>query len=144
MKTIEQEFEDCKETLTIYDKLIGKTFTKVKDGECADGNGTLEFKGPDGSYMFYHPQDCCEKVYIEDICGDLSDLVGSPILKAEEVTRKAIGYGSGAKAYELEVSDEGTWTFYKFATAKGEVTVRWLGESNGYYSESVRFKKSKV
>lgn len=116
---------------TIIEQLIGKTFTSVT-GQA--GGEEMMFKGSEVDYRFYHYQDCCESVEIIDIIGDLSDLENSPILQAEEVTKEA-----DSKI----VSDSGTWTFYKFATIKGYVTVRWLGESNGYYSESVDFEEIK-
>ena len=118
-------------------ELIGKTLTKVENKD----NDAIIFTCEDGKqYKMYHGQDCCESVSIEDIVGDLQDLVGSPILKAEEVSN----YEPTSKEdieRTKEANDCGfcTWTYYKFATIKGYVDIRWFGESNGCYSESVDF-----
>jgi hypothetical protein len=110
----------------IIEELIGKTFT----GVYATDSYLLTFKNASEEYYFEHSQDCCESVSIEDICGDLDDLVGVPLLVAEEAT------SDDSSAYEC-----GMWTFYKFSTIKGSVTVRWYGESNGYYSVDVGLYK---
>lgn len=83
-------------------------------------------------FFLGHQQDCCECVHIDDICGDLSDLTESPILIAEEVT----SYDKLQGPDYSEV-DSFTWTFYNLATIKGFVTIKFWGESNGYYSERV-------
>jgi hypothetical protein len=111
-----------------FEELLGKTLAEVVERSHAE----LTFRTTDGeTYRMHHEQDCCEDVSIEDITGDLNDLIGSPITMAEEVVKDG------------EESDWGTstWTFYKLATNKGYVTIRWFGESNGYYSESVDFVK---
>lgn len=79
------------------------------------------------TFHFVHHQSCCEQVSIEDVDNDLDVLVGSPLLMAEERTQDA----------NNDDYESATWTFYTFATVKGTVTVRWLGTSNGCYSESV-------
>ena len=110
--------------------MIGATLDRVEGGVGAE---RMTFHATDGrAFSFYHAQDCCENVRVEDVCGDLSDLVGSPIVQAEEVS-------NADEPATPEHADSFTWTFYKYATSKGAVTVRWLGESNGYYSEGVDF-----
>lgn len=113
--------------------MLGMTMASVERVE-NDGD-ELVFTNTDGQvFKLYHDQDCCESVVIEDIAGDLSDLVGSPLIQSEEVSSEPPTRGPD----EYEPESE-TWTFYKFGTAKGYVTVRWWGTSNGYYSESVDF-----
>lgn len=106
----------------------------------------------------YHDQDCCESVNVNDIVGDLSDLENNPLLQAEEAcstedspSRPSWASKDQDKIQEVEnkldgkepkyVDDSWTWTFYRFATIKGTVVIRWYGSSNGYYSESVEIKK---
>lgn len=64
-------------------ELLGKVFISVIK-ECGDSDQLIFTVSENESYMMEHHQDCCEHVYIEDINGDLNDLVGAPILQAEE------------------------------------------------------------
>ena len=110
-------------------ELVGKTLTKIEYNKRHPDK--LIFKCEDGTtYEMYHERDCCEQVDIEDINGDLDDLIGVPILKAEKVSNEFKGY-----------CDSQTWTFYHLATRKGYVVIRWYGTSNGYYSETVEIRK---
>ena len=107
------------------DTFKGKIFDEINVSR--DENEII-FKEKSGKiYKMFHEQDCCESVIIEDICGDLKSLLNTPILYAEESSKRG----------DDEDSDSSTWTFYKLATVNGWVDIRWFGSSNGYYSESV-------
>jgi len=113
-----------------FSELKGKTFKKINQCEAE----IIFFVKNDVTYYrMFHLQNCCENVYIEDICGDLNDLINSKILYAEE-------YTSYAQLKEDE-AESFTYTFYKLSTIKGSVTIRWYGASNGYYSEIVSLFK---
>jgi hypothetical protein len=118
--------------------MTGLTMASVKRSTDAEENDTLEFESTCGrKFVLFHDRDCCESVTIDDIAGDLEDLVGSPLTLSEEASSADMWYENSK-----EDGDESfTWTFYRFATAKGYVTVRWYGTSNGYYSESVSFRE---
>lgn len=126
-----------------FSDLIGQTLVRVAIDHNSEDSinfsdeswDSITFSTESCSWRMYHSQNCCERVYIEDVCGDTDDLVGTPILSASEET-------SNENPKEEEEEEESfTWTFYRIATIKGTVVIRWYGSSNGYYSESVDFEK---
>jgi hypothetical protein len=114
-------------------EMVGKIFTQV-----ISTGDVLTFVNDTEQYRFEHIQDCCESVYIESIVGDLADLQNEVLLGAEEVE------GEIPADFDENDHESCSWTFYKFRTRKGYVDVRWLGESNGYYSESVSLLHRKI
>jgi hypothetical protein len=110
--------------------LLGST---LKSAVVSPDKSELVFTLTDGTkYRMFHDQDCCEHVWLEEVIGDLEDLVGSPLLEASERSEDHSGEHG---------DDSATWTFYHLGTIKGTVVLRWCGESNGYYSESVEIEK---
>lgn len=107
--------------------LEGQTLKDIKVSKVSDED-IIKFITIRGiEYIMYHQYDCCESVTIEDINGDLNDLIGVPILNSRE---------------DKDV-DDATWTFYNISTIKGHVNIRWYGTSNGNYSEEVIFERVK-
>jgi hypothetical protein len=133
-----------------FDVLVGQTLYFIQE----DSEEIIFETDTGKKYKMYHGQDCCESVSVEEIVGDLEDLIGSPILLAEEVCNDdpPAHVQAEREAEKLKAEAEGrtywghgieTWTFYKLSTIKGSVTIRWYGTSNGYYSEGVDFEEIK-
>lgn len=129
-----------------FSDLVGKTLVSIDCRQKTDNDHIVFVTSNGEQYKLYHCQDCCEHVDIDDVVGDLDDLIGTPILHAEEISQ----YGDDSARVQYTFMDieprsdydeSYTWTFYKIATIKGNVTIKWYGTSNGYYSESVSFEK---
>lgn len=115
-------------------ELTGKVIIGI-DAECdrivtADG------------YLFTlkHVQDCCESVVHMKTIGDPQSLIGNTINIAQEDVCDDPDWA------ENNYSDEShTWTVFTLVDDKGNrVDAYWLGESNGYYHESVSVFKDKI
>jgi hypothetical protein len=113
-------------------KMVGLTVESI---DVSDEEMTFVFTN--GTRVkFHHWQSCCETVYIESIVGDVNDLIGNMLTVAEEVSNCDNLTNERTETDEL-FGDVEQWTFYKFDSNKGGITVRWYGSSNGYYSIGV-------
>lgn len=126
----------------LLQSVVSTHFSEISQSEVLgvrfDKEGqTLYLMTTNGLYLLYHDQDCSENVWLEDVAGgDLQDIVGEKILWAEESTDTDKEYTDGLLM----------WTFYTIRTNSTTLTLRWCGESNGYYSVDVgtyRVKDSK-
>ena len=116
-----------------FEDMIGITFNKVYVDQNEE---MIIFENEETKFALFHSQDCCEAVDLEEIVGDLPDLIGTPILEAREDTNSS----NPPKESKYE-PDSYTWSFYNFRTIKGSVTIRFYGESNGYYGETADLHK---
>lgn len=111
---------------------LGHTITSIKGAESGSDEVIFEIDG--ATFKMFHLQDCCEDVHLDDVTGDIEDLIGQPLTMSEEVSNSD---GELVQSTGVSSDDSHTWTFYKLATLNGYVTFRWFGSSNGYYSENV-------
>jgi hypothetical protein len=106
--------------------IIGKTVVNVVQTE--DKILMIFSDGDVGK--FYHESEYGESVHINDVSGDWSDLIGNPLLEADEQINDRVkvidpgGYNDGGI---------GIQTFYTFRGIGGSVNVKWYGETSGRY-----------
>ena len=106
-----------------FEDMLGKTMKLVVVDEDEE---TVVLMAVDGEkYRFF--EDIHSGVRMDGVSGDLSNLVGSPLLVADErVESSSVRIQGLHEEWEFR-----TWTFHEFATAKGSVTVRWSSHTDG-------------
>ena len=116
--------------------LKGQTIRKI----IALSTGSLKIITDKYKYHLYHEQDCCENVRLVDVIGDVDNILNEEITFAEE--------DSGAKDPEWHTSYDydchHTWTKFVLGTKNANVEFWFLGESNGYYSESISIQVEEI
>ena len=90
--------------------IIGKTIVKIEGLYHFSEKVTFIFS--DGDKLVMQHPGTYSNVEVDDICGDIEDLLNSPLLRAEEVKHLNL---PAKESYQSNY----TWTFYKFATIKG-------------------------
>jgi hypothetical protein len=90
-------------------------------------------------YNLYHAQDCCEYVRLVKVIGDIDNILNEEIIFAEED-----GGANDPDWYSDNYNDSHTWTKFVLGTKNANVEFWFLGESNGYYGESISIKVEEI
>lgn len=115
--------------------LVGNKITSINVLDNERINFILDNKR---TFTMYHTQDCCESVFIYSIVDNLDDITNSEIISA---TEEVLCNQDPDWHTHVGYRESFTWTIYNIESKKGAVKIIWLGESNGYYSESVHFSE---
>jgi len=108
-------------------EFIGKTLTAISEDSFSFTDGTR--------YAFHHFQDCCENVRLECSNGT-GDMLASPIKEFSDSSEEPITHAN-YNYYESH-----TWTTYTIICENGAWRKYYfLGESNGYYGETMNIIK---
>ena len=113
-------------------ELVGKTITAF------DNHAEWPtFTTADGKrYAFDHWQDCCEHVRHISTFEVGDSIIGQPITLAEDHHPEDPSWWESGYS-----NDSHTWTHVVLRTATGGIDIWFLGESNGYYGESVELNE---
>jgi len=112
--------------------LKGETIISIEG--LKEGGEEVIFKTKSGrTFKMYHDQDCCETVNIVRCIGAYLGTVGVEVLSAEERIESDVPASESATRTTFVINKD----------SYSKIVIEWLGESNGYYSESVSFVEVK-
>ncbi len=115
--------------------IVGEVLTHIDIAMPANDDHEIRLETQSGRvFRIRHWQDCCEHVYIHGIDGALYRILGNPILEA---THTEVEGGEPIPQYP----DSWTNTTIEFRVDGSTLVTRWIGESNGYYGETVKFEE---
>ncbi len=102
-----------------FKDILGKKILSVEFSE-----ETLRFNLHHDAVCFEAVGDCCSHSYIESL-DNPEAFKDAELISVESVS-------GDAKIIEEDIQVH-KWTFYKFKTSKGDCTLSFRNESNGYY-----------
>ena len=111
--------------------LVGQTFRWVLRCKGRFGDDQIRFHL--NNWTFYSIYNRHERFAIDEMWGNFADLEGTPVVSVELISNPE-------ELFNYEVLN---WTLLKISTARGSVSIRWVGESDKCSLEELELIKHK-